>query len=245
MASEYLKWKYRDVQPEEHVELTPEQKRKNWWHYHKWHLVIGAVALAAVVSLVLTMLGVGRIDPDYQFAYVATNPLPEQTAEALEAALATLGTDANGDGRVVVQLNQYAGGDESNPASVYYTMAATTKLMADFTDNGSYFFLLDDPQGFQTGYHALRKLDGSLPADSDPDWQSCCLRWTDCPALATLDLGQYEETTLDQQLAGDSQSLLSGLYVARRGFWSDDTCKNVEACDALWEAITAGANQGA
>lgn len=34
MASEYLKWKYRDVKPDQTVELTPRQKRANWWYYH-------------------------------------------------------------------------------------------------------------------------------------------------------------------------------------------------------------------
>ena len=29
MASEYLKWKYRDVGPDQAVELTPRQKRAN------------------------------------------------------------------------------------------------------------------------------------------------------------------------------------------------------------------------
>ena len=37
MASEYWKWKFKDVRPEEKRELTPEEKRKNWWHYHRWH----------------------------------------------------------------------------------------------------------------------------------------------------------------------------------------------------------------
>ena len=52
MASEYLKWKYRDVQRREEFVMTPEERRKNWWHYHKWHVVIGVLLIALAVYLV-------------------------------------------------------------------------------------------------------------------------------------------------------------------------------------------------
>ena len=242
MASEYWKWKFRDVRPEEKVELTPAQRRKNWWHYHKWHIVIGAVLLAAGVNIALHVLGVGRVDPDYQIAYVGAVPLPDGAVAAREEALAALGEDCNGDGRAAVQLNPYAGGGDAGADAAYYTMAASAKLTADLASRESYFFLLDDPEGFQRDYHALRRLDGSLPPDTDADWQSCCLRWSDCPALARLDLGEYEETVLNQSASGDAQELFSGMYIARRGFWTEQTCEHVEACDALWDKITKGAN---
>lgn len=38
MASEYLQWKYRDVQPDKKIELMPRQKRANWWYYNKWYV---------------------------------------------------------------------------------------------------------------------------------------------------------------------------------------------------------------
>ena len=79
-------------------------------------------------------------------------------------------------------------------------------------------------------------------AESDADWESCCLRWTDCPALTALDLGDYEETMLNETISGAGQELFSGLYIARRGFWTEESCENIEACDALWDAITKGAN---
>jgi len=42
MASEYLKWKYKDVRPDIPKELTPAEKRSNWWHYHKWYAAAAA-----------------------------------------------------------------------------------------------------------------------------------------------------------------------------------------------------------
>ena len=241
MASEYLKWKYRDVAPAEKIELTKAQKRKNWWHYHKWHVIVAAVLLCMAANILYHMLGIGEVRPDYRVAYVGSAYLPDETVDALEAALAELGEDANGDGNAVVELRQYvSGGSEESSDAAYFTMAASTKLMADIADHESYFFLMDDPKTFQQGYHALRRMDGTLPADVDQDWESCCVRWADCPALAGLDLGSYAETLLTAQYAGDSQELLENLYFARRGFWTEKTSANVAACDALWDALMEG-----
>ena len=244
MASEYLKWKFRDVQPEEKIELTKAEKRKNWWHYHKWHVIVGAVLVCVLGNVLYNMLGIGRVWPDYQIAYVGAAQLPDDTVAALEAALAGLAGDANGDGRVVVQLNQYTDGSRSDSAdAAYYNMASSVRLMADITGQESYFFLLEDPKAFQLNYHALRRLDGTLPSDADRDWESCCLLWSDCPALSGLDLGNYADKMLNQRFDGTNQDLLSGLYIARRGFWTEETPINADACDALWDVLTKGAPQ--
>ena len=42
MASEYLKKKYQDVKPDAPVELTPAEKRRNWWYYNKWYVCAAA-----------------------------------------------------------------------------------------------------------------------------------------------------------------------------------------------------------
>ena len=242
MASEYVKWTYRDVAPAEKIELTKEQRRKNWWHYHKWYVIIGVVLLCAAGNILYHILGIGEIRPDYRIAYVGSVYLPDDTVAALEGTFADLGEDANGDGRVAVELRQYVSGGDENSDTAYYNMAASTKLMADITGRESYFFLLEDPASFQANYHALRRLDGTLPTDVDRNWESCCVHWAECPALAGLDLGTYAETLLTQQNSGDNQSLLANLYFARRGFWTEKTSDNVEACDALWNMLTEGAN---
>lgn len=239
MASEYLKWKYRDVRPDQAVELTPRQKRANWWYYHKWYVLLGVGLLAVVLYLAARGLGVGQVTPDYQVAYVGSAALPEDTATALETALADLGCDCNGDGQVVVQLNQYVMGSGSGEGAMY-AYASSTKLMADLDACDSYFFLLEDPAAFQENYQVLRRLDGNLPEETDRDYESCCLSWSGCPALQALPLGGYTEKILNQEIRGDSQELLAPLFVARRGFWTERTCSYSEECDALWDAITRG-----
>ena len=238
MASEYLKWKYRDVKPREKVELTPAEKRKNWWHYHKWHVVIGVVLVGIGVSLLCNALGIGKVRPDYQVAYVGENALPDDTAAAIEAAFAALGEDQDGDGRVTVRLNQYTSADGMD---AQMAMAAQVTLMADIMNRDSYFFLLEDPDLFQANYQTLQRLDGSLPETGDYSADGMYLAWNDCPALASAELGSYSYDVAGQTVTGSSDELANRLYVARRGFWEDETCKYPEGCDALWDKLTEGA----
>ena len=235
MASEYLKWKYRDVKPEERAELTPAEKRKNWWHYHKWHVAVAVVLLGVGVNLIGSALGFGQIRPDYQVAYVGENALPDDTAAAVERAFASRGRDLNGDGQVTVRLNQYpiGGADPERVESSQVT------LMADLLECESYFFLLEDPVWFQTSYQALCRLDGSLPEKASAD--GTYLAWTDCPVLAGIKLGGYSYQLLGETASGSSDELVSGLYLARRGFWTEKTAPHPEGCEALWSSLTEGA----
>lgn len=151
MASEYLKWKYKDVQPDKPVELTKKQRRQNWWHYHKWHVILAAAVVVIVGSLFWHTLT--QVHPDYRIAYVGSLPLAEETKISWENRLAALGGDCNGDGKVVVEVNQYL----STQEDVMYTAASNIKLLADLDSSESYFFLLADPEGFQEEYEVLRE----------------------------------------------------------------------------------------
>ena len=238
MASKYLTWKYRDVQPEKPRELTAKEKRANWWHYHKWYVFGGLVLAAALGSILWNALGIGRAFPDCQIAYVGAAPLPADAVSALENALARLG---GGDGQITVKINQYvsAGGSGEEDAAMYAT-ASNTTMMADLTSCDSYFFLLEDPEAFQQKYQILRRLDGTLPTDFDRDYENCYLSWADCPALAGLELGSFSETVLGQTVSGDNQEFLSRLFIARRGFWTEKTVSDPDKCDALWATLTKG-----
>ncbi len=238
MASEYLKKKYKDVKPDEKRELTPAEKRKNWWYYHKWHVVIGIVLVCIPVSILWNALH--QVRPDYQIAYIGSNALPDDTAAAMEAGFAALGEDLNGDGRVVARLSQYSFAASGLGAETI--MSSSVRLMADLTECESYFFLLEDPEGFQQNYGTLRRLDGSLPEEgAGASVEETCLLWSQCPVLAGMELGEYKYALMGGMASGDSGELASGLYIGRRGFWTDKTSAYPEGCDALWEKIVAGA----
>ena len=238
MASEYLKQKYKDVKPDVPRELTKAEKRKNWWHYHKWHVVVTIVLLLIAADLVWGFLGRGEPKPDYQIAYVGSNALPDDTAAALEAAFAGLGEDLNGDGQVLARLRQYASNADVDPSAL---AAAEVQLMADVMEQESFFFILEDPESFQRKYHTLSHLDGTLPGEYDYSVEDSVLPWDQCPVLSGMDLGEYSYPLMGAAVSGNSNDLLSKLYIARRGFWTEKTTPYPEGCEALWKEITEGA----
>ena len=237
MASEYLKWKYRDVKPREKKELTPAEKRKTWWYYHKWRLAAGIVLALAGAGIIRQVLGVGRVEPDFQFAYVGAYTLPDDTIAALEENLSALGADQNGDGQTAVSIRQYPLYNPDAQAAA----AAQIQLMADLNQCDSTFFLLEDPERFQQDFHILCRLDGSLPEDGGSSVEGVCLPWGQCPVLAGMALGDYSYSLMGETVSGSSGELVSGLYLARRGFWTEKNAPYPEGCEALWNELVKGA----
>ncbi len=221
MASEYLKWKYRDIKPDQPVEHTKKQKAANWWHYHKWWLLAGAVLVVALVDIGLNALGIGKVAPDYQLAYVASAPLSDETAVALEEALSSLGEDCNGDGRVVFKINLYVDmADSPDGDQPGYAYAASVKLMADLEVCESYFFICDDPETLHENFDILANAGGDI---AGADESVAAYPLSICPALQDL-AAQYPE--------------LEDLSLCRRGFWQDRVCGYRDECDVLWNRLT-------
>lgn len=224
-------------------EYTKKEKFLNWLHYNK--LWVAAVALVIWVtgSMLWNVLGIGQSQPDYCFAYVGSRELSAETVEILEKALASFGTDLNGDGQVVVSLTQHITADPTNTDNMMYGYAADMTVLADITEGESTFFLLEDPVSFQISFQILAHLDGSIPAEEDFEALGKVYLWKNCPALASLELGMYEDKYLDLTETGEIQDLLSGLYLGRRYFFDPSQQKNPDADDALWRAMTEGATR--
>ncbi len=238
MASAYLRWLHQDENPEPPLILTPAQKRKNWWDYHKWHVAFSVAALAIAGNLLWSALGLGTPLPDYQVAYVGSNSLPEDTAAGLEQGFAALGEDLNGDGKVLVKLHQYTVSHTDTSVAT----AAAASLMGDILACESHFFLLENPEQFQKEYHALRRLDGSLPQEDICSAEGMYLAWTQCPVLIRFALKDYSYPVIGRTVTGSSRELTSGLYLARRGFRTEQTTAYPEGCDLLWARLTEGAS---
>ena len=245
MASEYLKQKYKDVKPDEKIELTPEQKRRNWWDYHKYWVLLGAVALVGCAFLVRDIFF--RPRPDYQVGYVSRTAPPEEVVENLRARLEELGEDVNGDGRVMVELLTYTlGFDEVSMIDVDGTSAGITRLTVDLSAGRVYLLLLDDPEGFQGRIGALSYLDGGAPPLDDPaygaeDWVGMVYAWEDCPVLANMDLGTYVRFLDLSEQEIDGQEVMTGLYVGRRAALNEGQKASFAADEALWLRLTEGA----
>lgn len=89
----------------EKKDLSPKDKRKNFWFYHKWHIVIVLVVL--IFAALLAKDFFSRVDPDYEIGLLAQDSYPEEALNQLQDALAQKGKDLNNDGQVIVRVNQY------------------------------------------------------------------------------------------------------------------------------------------
>lgn len=230
--------------PEPPREYTKTEKAANWWHYH-WGIVV-IVVLCAFFGIWIIKDTVFQTRPDVQIAYVGTHDLPADTVTALQDALTPFCEDTNGDGKVVVQVDTYNVDFDADNVNTdaYNQMAGVTRLSAELSSGGkTYIFLLEDPAAFESSTGALQYLDGTVPDDPDtanPDWTEMVYRWTDCPVLAGLDLGDYASDAVQSE-SGSSQELMSRYYIGIRGAWNKDSADLLEGGEELWNKLTAGA----
>lgn len=238
MASEYLKWKYRDVQPDEPLVLSNKERFVNWWHYHKWLVLLGALLLGLGVYLIANALGFGKTSPDVQFAFVGSSPLPEDTVAQLKEKLTAYAEDVNADGKIIVQINQYpANSNDKDADAVEYAAASKVRLMGDLESKESCFFILESVETFHKDYDVLADANGTIATKASPV-QS--YRWADLPWLTNPPLGTYSETILGKGVTGSSDALMKDYSLARRGYLSGTTPKEAEAYERIWNHLTKG-----
>ncbi len=237
MPSEYQKWIARNEKPDDKPSLTAKEKLINWMNYHKWYLIIGAVMIACAVSFVFSATNSRKNAPDYQIAYIGAKQLPDDTVAALEKAFAEYAEDVTGDGKVKVILNQYRIGNavENDPMTIL-------KLAADLEAGESRIYLMEDPQNFQDSYGLLAYSSGEYADTADYD-EPLWYQWSDCPVLASLDLGTYGLNYNGVDLngsaqVGSSQELLAHIFIGRRGI--DESYEFGKMDNAVWSAITDG-----
>lgn len=223
--------------PEE--KMTQSQKASNWWYYHKWYVIGGIIIAAAAFHLIGTFLGFWTKDPDFQIAYVGNYTLPEETITALEQGFASIAEDYNGDGEIIVQINQYSYiGQNADSGLGYYEYGNEIPLIGDISACESFFFLTDDPDSLQQTVQIFSDLDGNSPDDDDYSTEGKVIAWVDCPILAGMELGEYNPAYgYDDGTITTNQELLSGLYIGRRYFYDDKVSANYEKCCELWDLI--------
>ena len=183
---------------EEEQTLTEKQKksraRANWWYYN-WGVVVAALVMVAAVIYVVHGLN-QTVEPDYNVAVVASDPLPDDAALQLQQVLQDYGIDRNMDGSVVVHLNVYTWSDDS------------AGINADLSNGDSCIWILTDPEGFEEASGALSEKLGA-------DWAGQLYSWTDVPALADADLGSYDAA--DGSAGQPVQTLFANCKIALLG----------------------------
>ena len=208
----------RPAAPDKPLTAQEQKKRSraNWWYYH-W----GIVAVAAVLAVSVIYVAHGlltTVDPDYTVAVVTAQPLPDEAVQSLQTALEACAADANGDGAVIVQVNNYTWSANASLTEQNQQMAGATQMNTDLANGESKIWILEDPDGFEQAYGALREKLGE-------NWKTQLILWSQQPTLSKLDLGSYN-TAADGSQRIDVQSRFAGCSVAV-----------FDPSDALWQAL--------
>ena len=205
---------------------TRQEQWQNWWHYHWAWVLLAAAGLVVVVSVLQAT--VFRPRPDIRVACVTRTALPDEVLTALERELTALATDANGDGRVLVQAVPYVLNlAHVDAVTAQADLGARASLVADIGTDAFYTVFLDDPENFQKEFAALAPLDA--------DGTVFALRWQDCPVPSSFDLGSYQTYIEDDLVTLDGAQAVQGLYLARC-LPASGTVPPAE--EAFWQALT-------
>lgn len=96
----------KDPEPVKTPQQIRKEKIKNFFDYHKWHVLLVVGLIVAVVWTVVD--AVNRVEPDYIIPYISQNDLPVSIKEDLEDFLKVYADDRNGDGKVTVAVEKFA-----------------------------------------------------------------------------------------------------------------------------------------
>lgn len=128
-------------------------KLKNFWWYHKVHVLIGLVAAAILIYCVAPSR---EPKPDYHIGLVSDLPCTEEYLAEAEMRLSAAAEDINGDGQILVRLHPFTVDfDSADPNAGYNNYEKVAALDADLSGKVSGLYLLEDPAAFQNATHGL------------------------------------------------------------------------------------------
>ena len=165
--------------------VTGKDKRKNWWYYHKVHLLVGIIVVGLVGSFIYSM--VTKVNPDYTIGLLTSYSMPSNGLDQLEQCITPYADDRNGDGQVVVTVVNYVYSDDAD-ADATQQQAAVVRFLADASSNTCMIYLHD-----QEAFDALSRSDfgglfqyndgTAMPEDAD-DFENAMLSWDEIPNLS-------------------------------------------------------------
>lgn len=86
--------------------LTKKDKRKNFWHYHRFYFILGAIVVVFFGAMIWDIAS--NKEPDYNIAIVGKYNLTDEAIGMFKDALEPYAKDVNGDGEVIIQVANYA-----------------------------------------------------------------------------------------------------------------------------------------
>lgn len=215
-----------DLKPEQPPEQTPQEKRSNWFFYHKWQIFGIAFLLILVVWFIYDM--VTKVDFDYNIALITASNVSDETITSLENALTPYFEDANGDGEVHVNVSHYTyhyGDDDINAnLDPNVKMAGEIQLSTDFSTSTSVLFITDCFEGLEDSVSIFGLLDDpyAYPTDEQrTQYDKLSLAWTDSALLTGLPLEGYaNELTTGEEV--DPQEFFSNFRICMRTLYDPE-----------------------
>ena len=82
---------------------TASDKRKNWWDYHKVHVLLVALAIAVVGYFIYSVTS--KTEPDYTITVMTQYTVPSDLQTDIQELFEKYADDRNGDGKTYVAMN--------------------------------------------------------------------------------------------------------------------------------------------
>ncbi len=167
---------------------TVKQKADNWWFYYKRVLAWGIFAGVLVISFIASI--VFKTHPDYSIAVMNGSLVPTQAFEIMEAQLAEYADDRNGDGKIVVEILNYAlvQDEDGNPYDPTMMEAAYVRFAGDLSVGESMIWIHDE-----VGYYAMgEEVNGLFKEDFSGDEPSM-MSLGEIDAFTNIDFSEYDD----------------------------------------------------
>lgn len=129
---------------EKKAELTPKQKRQNFWHYNGVKILSFVIIIGIIGAYVYSV--VKRVKPDYTVALITQTNYSDEIVAQIGAEFEKHGEDRNGDGKVSVYINtyQYLLGQGADTMDTDAVMMGITRVIADCEACESLIFITDE-----------------------------------------------------------------------------------------------------
>ena len=122
----------------------PPKFTKAWWEYfwmyYKWHTIITAFVIIAIVSTVYQTLTAPKYD--VTLMYAGKNMYNEETSMKIQEVLSPLCVDADENGEKALLFSQLFI-DFTNHSDVEYLQAILTKLQISLAEDDVYLYVMD------------------------------------------------------------------------------------------------------
>lgn len=174
------------------IELrTAKDKRQNWWFYHKVHLMVGILAAVGVASLIYSI--VSQVEPDYSIGLLTSYSMPSEAQKQIGGYIERYAEDRNGDGKVVVQLNNYV--MNSGETDVQMIQASMTRFAGDASLSECMLYL-HDAEAFgqmQPQFQSFFQYNDGTPMPEDAtDYDKAMYAWDEVSAFQNFQAAEME-----------------------------------------------------